>query len=156
MTRLGDILRSLADGLSDVAARMDAAEGSLERLEGLPPNKVLWSGAAYMGSKQKASLSEKVSKQRHGIVLVWSLYENGSPTWSELSFFFIPKWLVGIKNSSYGVNCGFVGYDANMAKYVYVYDTYLEGRSSNTEESNSTGGATFKNARYVLVAVLGV
>lgn len=156
MTRLGDILRSLADKADGAEGRLDALEGSLAGLSALPQNKVLWKGALYMKSSHTARLSEKVSGQRHGIVLVWSQYDNGSPTYCELSFFFVPKWLVAQTVGSHGVNCGHVGYDANMAKYVYVHDDRVVGRDCNAEASNSTGGATFKNSRFVLVAVVGV
>lgn len=153
-------------GGGDLEERVEAVEETIEttietRFEGIESdildmrtNKVLWSGALYMDASQTATLSEAVSAQPNGIVLVWSEYVNNEVWDSNFSFFFVPKWFV----SSYGgkgINCGYIGYDANMAKYAYIHDTKIVGFSGNNERT-STGGATYDNSRFVLRRVIGV
>lgn len=116
-------------------------------------NKVLWSGGAYMNASQTATLSEAVSAQPHGIVLVWSWYSGGTSN-SCFRHFFVPKHQVSA-HSSCGVDCARIGYDGNMAKYVYLYDTKITGHSLNAE-TNTTGGCTYINGNFVLRYVIGV
>lgn len=138
MTRLGDILRSLAD-------KADGAEGRLDALEALLKTKVLWSGEAYMHGDQTVNLSEAVSKQQHGIVLVWSPYSTGY-NWN---YNFIPKLHAEAKAGK-GVFCPIVSSFSSVGgKYVYVSDTDIKGNAGNTGSANPVGS-------YCLYYVLGV
>ena len=123
--------------------------------------KVLWTGASFMhtnsdGSLVTINLSEAVSKQANGIVLVFSEYKSGSP-YEGFASFFVPKIIVTtssisplhsftMMNNSFGLIC---------SKYLNIYDTYISGHASN----NSTGtsnGITYANNKYVLRYVYGV
>lgn len=117
-------------------------------------NKVLWSGAFYMQGSHAIALSEAVSAQPHGIVLVWSWYANGAYENSNFEHFFIPKHHVAA-HATCGVNCARIAYDSNMAKYVYIHDTKITGHDLNTEQ-NTTGGCTYNNRSFVLRYVIGV
>ena len=116
-------------------------------------NKVLWSGGAYMNASQTATLSEAISAQPNGIVLVWSWYSGGASN-SCFRHFFIPKHQVSAHNTC-GVDCARIAYDANMAKYVYIHDTKITGHNLN-EGTNTTGGCTYSNSNFVLRYVIGV
>ena len=43
-------------------------------------NTILWSGGYYMNASQAAYLSEAVSLQPNGIVIVWSYYDGSNAT----------------------------------------------------------------------------
>lgn len=115
--------------------------------------KYLWSGALYMTANHIINLSEPISEQNIGIVLIWSEYKNNAPSNSQLSYFFVPKvvgtdtWLNGK-----GVNCSSLSpFSSNtMRKYVYVSDTQIIGHVNNDNTSYAD------NKNYVLRAVIGV
>ena len=56
--------------------------------------KILWSGTYYMTENQTAELSEPVSKQPNGIVLVFSRYTNGAAQNTNFKTFFVPKLFI--------------------------------------------------------------
>ena len=122
-------------------------------------NQVLWGpDYYYMNAGQTATLSQKVSEQKNGIVLVWQAYSNGAPQPWEYNFTFIPKWQA-ITNSSRGVVCflatshaGYIG-----TKYVYLFDDKIEGHNDNsTGATKGNSGITTTNNHWVLTHVLGV
>lgn len=118
-------------------------------------NKVLASPGMFMNADHTVTLSEAVSAQPNGIVLVWSWYSaSGGASNSCFKHFFVPKHQVSAHNTC-GVDCARIAYDGNMAKYVYVHDTKITGHSLNIE-TNTTGGCTYNNKNYVLRYVLGV
>lgn len=114
--------------------------------------KVLWSGVWYMNASQTASLSESISSQIHGIVLVWTSYDasTGEAFNADISYTFIPKSQISLSGfSSNGVDCqvGNYGYNSLCTKYVYISDTSITGHSSNDGDRTS---------KFVLRYVLGV
>lgn len=125
-------------------------------------NKVLWSGgeAGYqMNANQTATLSEKITSQPHGIVLVFSYYEpsTGYAQNTGWSTHFVPKQMVHLNDGGgqsflLGLNAGFslIG-----AKYLYISDTAIKGQSSNTSVGTNSG-ISFKNDQFVLRYVIGV
>ncbi|MBR5889103.1 MAG: hypothetical protein IKY92_03585 [Akkermansia sp.] len=119
--------------------------------------KVLWEGGRYMTAGHTAELSEPVSLQDNGIVLVFSTYSNGAPVDSNFQHFFVPKKFVEIMN---GYGCTFqmntVNFNYVAAKYLYIHDDYITGNESNNLSGTATSGIVFNNAMYVLRYVLGV
>lgn len=116
-------------------------------------NKVLASPGWYMTADQTTTLSEAVSAQPNGIVLVWSWYQSGAQNYA-WNFHFIPKHTVA-SHSGTGFSAGSFNYDGHMAKYLYITDTTIRGYTGNTG-SDTTGNATFNNSGWVLRYVLGV
>lgn len=122
-------------------------------------NQVLW-GPDYffMNASQTINLSQKVSEQKNGIVLVWQAYSDGAPQPWDYNFTFIPKWQT-VTNSSRGVTCflsnshaGYIG-----TKYVYLFDDKIKGHSDNaTGATKGNSGITTTNNHWVLTYVLGV
>ena len=119
-------------------------------------NKVLWSGVMYMQAEQTATLSEAVSAQPNGVVLVWSFYSTDTYDYvnSNFMFTFVPKHFA-MSHSSNGINCSGLCTDGHMWKYVYIQDTAIKGYKTN-DVVNTTGGVTMKSNNYVLRYVLGV
>jgi hypothetical protein len=119
--------------------------------------KVLWEGGRYMTAGHTAELSEPVSQQDNGIVLVFSTYQNGAPVDANFNMFFVPKKFVEIMG---GYGCAFqmntVNFSTVAAKYLYIHDTYIAGNENNDLSTTATSGITFNNAMYVLRYVLGV
>lgn len=125
-------------------------------------NQVLWDPGEgkgyYMVASHTINLSQKISEQKNGIVLVWQAYSNGAVQMYDFNFTFIPKWQV-IVNPSRGVSsfltngsCAKVG-----TKYVYVHDDKIVGNNANGNGATKRDtGITTTNNYWVLTKVLGV
>lgn len=112
-------------------------------------NKVLAGPIGYyMTDAHTVRLSETISSQKNGIVLVWSAYINGSAHDSNFNFTFIPKQFVTLFSGK-GVTSIMSGTEGSVIanKYVYVYDDHITGNLNN----NKSGAAS-----YVLRYVIGV
>lgn len=118
-------------------------------------NKLLWSGSWFMNGNQTATLSEKVSEQLTGIVLVWSYYTNGAAQEYGWHTFFVPKGMVKLKNG--------VGYDIPLrrdknamfgTKYVYVNDDRIVGHANNVA-TGTANNVPYQNNKWVLRYVIG-
>lgn len=117
----------------------------------------LWSGAFFMNGNQTITLSEKISEQVNGIVLVFSEYNNGSAQDYNFSCHFVPKEFVSLwpdYGSSFFLNnskLGLVG-----SKYLYIKDDEISGNAANEETGTGTSGIKYTNNRFVLREVIGV
>lgn len=146
------------DNLSVTNEIPDLSVGSLT-VNGreLSTQKILWSGASHMNGNQTAPLSEKISAQPNGIILVFSLYRNGAAEDVSVQSFFVSKQEAALMGGAphfyfLGINAGFsiVG-----AKYIYINDSILLGHIGNTGASTASG-ITFSNDSFVLRYVIGV
>lgn len=120
-------------------------------------NKHLWSGANYMNAAQSITLSEAVSAQVNGIVLVWSYYESGAAKDFNFQCHFVPKWLV--KNyAGKGSDYALANHTGNVLghKYLYISDTTITGNDYNDDGTVAGSRATYTNTAFVLRAVIGV
>lgn len=123
-------------------------------------NKVLWSGKYYMSESQTATLSEKISDQANGVVLIWSEYdpETFAAVNANFNTQFIPKYFVS-EFASKGVGTTVISATLNViaSKYVYVSDTSIAGYSTNdTGATTVNSGLTRTSKNFVLRAVIGV
>lgn len=100
------------------------------------PN-ILWSGQIYMSANQTASLTENVSDQLSGIVLVWSSYSDGSPDNSSWNTTFVPKNQVSYAAGA-GVINNLMGWKTPVWKYVYLYNNRITGHADNSVAPNNT------------------
>lgn len=117
---------------------------------------VLWSGGKYMTADHQADLSEPISQQNNGIVLVFSTYQDGAPVDANFNHFFVSKKfveLMGGYGSTFRMQT--VNFSVQAAKYLYIHDSYIKGNENNNL-SGTAAGITFNNAMYVLRYVLGV
>ena len=121
-------------------------------------NKILWQGEWYMNGSQTAYLSQKLSEQQHGIVLVWQAYSNGSAKNWHYNYNFIPKWHALYKSGA-GVSLWLTNDVGSQvaSKYIYVYDDKLEGHVNNSSGETERGSGIYvTNNHWVLTCVLGV
>ena len=121
--------------------------------------KILWGGdlssGMYMTDGHTANLTEAISAQRHGIVLVFSAYESASDTNYSWQCFFVPKQLVALSTSGHTFNLGRGKFTRTGTKYLYIYDTYIKGHADNNATGTSNG-ITYANNKFVLRYVIGV
>ena len=121
-------------------------------------NQILWQGAWYMIASQTANLSQKISEQQHGIVLVWQAYDNGSAQPWHYNFCFVPKWQT-LTNPGRGVSMWLTADAGHIvaSKYVYVYDDRITGHNNNGSGETSRGsGINVTNNHWVLTCVIGL
>lgn len=120
--------------------------------------RVLWSGVYYMGANQTAPLSQKVSEQPTGIVLVFSRYSSGTGQNYHFNHFFVHKAFV---EAHPGAGSQFLmSTDGSLSvvasKYVYIHDDSIAGNANNEESGTASSGITYNNAGFVLRYVIGV
>lgn len=120
--------------------------------------KLLWQGVYYMNASQTATLSELVSKQRSGIVLVFSRYSSSTAQDYHFNTFFVPKYQIA-KHTGCG-HTFMMTTDASFglyaAKYLYINDDRIVGNDNNTATGTGACGITYTNAGFVLRYVIGV
>lgn len=136
-----------------IAERFEGIEADLLDMS---KNKVLATTASYMNADQTITMSEPISAQPNGIVLVWSWYDGGAKNWDWVHKF-IPKHHPNISSGG-GVDMFAIdsGGSAHMAKYVYVTDTQIVGHSRNGSGAKTLGGLAVNNGNWVLRYVIGV
>ena len=112
-------------------------------------NVVLWSGAYQMNASQTITLAKPISEQPNGIILVFSLYRDGTAVDDSVCTFFVSKKEVELMPDA--GHSFFLLMDSSLsvmgAKYLNISDTELKGNETN---------ATTTNASFVLRYVLGV
>lgn len=120
-------------------------------------NKVLWSGALYMSAAHTATLSEAISAQPNGVVLIWSAYSGGALDYA-WNYTFIPKFQALTWPNTGGSNatCYSGGYQYPANKYFYIHDTKITGNDLNSYGATTTNGITHLASYYVLRYVIGV
>lgn len=121
-------------------------------------SKILWTGGYYMTETHKINLSEAVTAQRSGIVLVFSKYTNGAAEDTSFNSFFVPKALIDIKR---GYGHTFImamgnGFGTVASKYLYINDEYITGHTNNSATGTAASGITYANNQFVLRYVIGV
>lgn len=119
-------------------------------------NKVLWSGANFMNASQTITLSEAISAQPSGIVLIWSYYSDGEERSYNFHMHFIPKYYVSAYSGN-GVDLALANHTGNVLsnKYVYVSDTQIKGHANNDVYVDGSD-IDYNNALFVLRSVIGV
>lgn len=124
----------------------------------LTGNTVLWSGANLMGSGTTITLSDNISNQSKGVVLVFSLYRNSAAEDVSITTAFVSKKEVELLPGAphtflMAINAGFSSFGS---KYLYISDTTIAGHEGNTSSGTAASGLTFANGSYVLRYVIGV
>lgn len=118
--------------------------------------KILWTGGYYMTEAHKIQLSETVSEQASGIVLVFSRFDGGAAQDTNFNHFFVPKAFVTAKT---GFGNVFVmaanRFGVVATKYLYINNTHITGHADNGI-SGTANGITFNNAAFVMRYVIGV
>ena len=137
------------------------ASGQLALLNDLfSANKILWGpNYYYMSGDHAINLSQNVSEQKNGIILVWQAYADGEAKYYDFNYTFVPKQHILIHDGA-GVTCWLSNSSGNIVatKYVYVYDNHIQGNNVNSAGiTNRSGSGIITNSKYwVLTYVLGV
>ena len=105
-----------------------------------------------MDASQTVTLSEAVSTQLNGIVLVWSKYSGGAQNY-EWNCFFVPKQHV-TRHSGAGYSLMCMG-NWPSYKYIYVNDQSITGNAANNS-NNSINGVNYDSKNHCLRYVYGV
>jgi hypothetical protein len=117
-------------------------------------NTILWNGNSKMIATDRAELSEPISAQMNGIVLVFSA-ASGDVSWNMQ---YVPKVMVNLLNG--GGMAFMMAPNAAMgkfgAKYLYISDDVIEGDVSNETSGTGASAIKFTNADFVLRYVIGV
>lgn len=119
--------------------------------------QLLWEGGRYMTADHTNALAEPVSKQRSGIVLVFSEYIDGATSDTAFHEMFIPKTMVA-KHPGKGhcFQLSSSNLDHFATKYLYISDDKIVGHANNGMTGTGDCGITFSNTRFVLRYVIGV
>lgn len=120
-------------------------------------NKVLWSGIYHMNSSHTATLSEGISAQPHGVIIVFSEYNNDNAAVqnSNITSFFVSKYSVSTLSDKGNTFFLPTPFNRNCIKYLYIADTVLRGAAVNVN-SPTISGIQYKNLYAVLRYVIGV
>lgn len=118
---------------------------------------ILWSGSMYMNASQTITLSEPVSKQASGIVLIFSRYSASTAQNYHWNSFFIHKaWVKAHASQGHTFILTTDGkFSVIASKYLYIHDDKIGGNANN-EATGTANGITFNNAGFVLRYVIGV
>jgi hypothetical protein len=119
---------------------------------------LLWSGALVMHENHSLNLSEPISCQRSGIVLVFSRYYDGAVRDYDFNVFFIPKYQIATHNG--GGHTFLMANDGTLsavgAKYLKIYNQRIDGHANNDADGTGTSGIKYVNHGFVLRYVIGV
>lgn len=138
-----------AENLLDIGIPVRFREGAV--------NNLLWSGGWYMTAGHIAELSEPVSKQVSGIVLVFSEYADGAAADQSFHSKFMPKTEIAMhpgRGHCFQMTSSGLGYFAT--KYLHIYDDRIVGHENNNQTGTGVCGITYTNNRFVLRYVIGV
>lgn len=120
---------------------------------------VLWgsdmSSGMYMTAGHTATLTEAVSAQPNGIVLVFSAYNGADDSNFGWETFFVPKQLVALSTAGHTFILGRGKFTYTGTKYLYIYDDRITGHADNNA-SGTSNGITYNNSKFVLRYVIGV
>ncbi len=121
------------------------------------PGKVLWTGTWYMTAGHVAELSEKISEQVNGIVIVFSRIGDGVAQNDNFASFFVPKTVV-TKHPGLGMNffMSHSSFEYCGAKYLYISDQQIKGHANNNLTGTGATGIKFENNRFIMRYVIGV
>lgn len=118
-------------------------------------NKVLWSGSYWMNSSHTITLSEAVSAQPHGIVVVFSYYANSAIANTNFHACFIPKEFVATYTGATNFTLAKADFSVVGNKALFFKDTTITGAAANVN-TGSNSGVTYANNAWVLCRVIGV
>lgn len=136
----------------------DAQQYTTELINQFKEQKILWQGdPMFLIRSQRANLSENISDQNNGIVLIWSAYSNGQAQDWNFNFSYIPKKFLDLGFSGNGHVCHLFSsiFGQCATKYVYINDTFIGGNNENSA-TGTNNGITYANNQFVLRAIIGV
>jgi hypothetical protein len=125
-------------------------------------NRVLYQGEGlFMTESQKITLSEKISQQPTGIVIVWSAYRDGQSQNFHWYFQFVPKFILSLPTTTKKFDTDIFLCAGGQSQYaamkeLTITDDVIYGRVGNSSSKLIVNGITCVNNEWVLRAVIGV
>ena len=109
-----------------------------------------------MLASQTINLSESISSQPNGIILVWRRYADGAAQNDNIVTHFIHKFVVSAySGQGHNLSLGNSGFTKLGCKYLYISDDSITGNDNNNK-TGTANGVTFANDYWVLTDVIGV
>lgn len=154
-------------------SRLDTAEADIDSLEAnkldsataeityakYHEQNVIWGDGMTSGmcmtAGHTANLSEAVSAQPNGIVLVFCAYNGTDDTNDSWQSFFVPKQLVALSTAGHTFTLSRGKFTYAGTKYLYINDTSITGHDDNNL-TGTNNGITYANNKFVLRYVIGV
>lgn len=125
-------------------------------------NRVLYQGEGlFMNESQKITLSEKISQQPTGIVIIWSAYRDGQSQNFHWYFQFVPKFILSLPTTTKQFDTDIFLCAGGQSQYaamkeLTITDDVIYGRVGNSSSKLIVNGITCVNNEWVLRAVIGV
>lgn len=125
-------------------------------------NRLLYQGEGlYMTESQKITLSEKISQQPTGIVIIWSAYRDGQARDFHWYFQFVPKFILSLPTTTKQFDTDIFLCAGGQSQYaamkeLTITDDVIYGRVGNSSDKLIVNGITCVNNEWVLRAVIGV
>ena len=125
-------------------------------------NRLLYQGEGlFMTESQKITLSEKISQQPTGIVIIWSAYRDGQSQNFHWYFQFVPKFILSLPTTTKQFDTDIFLCAGGQSQYaamkeLTITDDVIYGRVGNSSSKLIVNGITCVNNEWVLRAVIGV
>ena len=149
-TNLNQLQTNVETAINQVQTNVENANELINK------SNVLWQGIILMKDGQSVTLSENISAQKSGIVLVWSVWNGSSAEDWGWQFNFVPKKFVELMPGR-GSDFTIMGDEFNKCavKFLYINNNKVTGHTSNSN-TGTKNGITYNNNNYVLRYVIGV
>lgn len=125
-------------------------------------NRLLYQGEGlFMTENQSITLSEKISQQPTGIVIIWSAYRDGQSQNFHWYFQFVPKFILSLPTTTNRFDTDIFLCAGGQSQYaamkeLVITDDVIYGRPGNSSNKLVVNGITCVNNEWVLRAVIGV
>lgn len=125
-------------------------------------NRLLYQGEGlFMTENQSITLSEKISQQPTGIVIIWSAYRDGQSQNFHWYFQFVPKFILSLPTTTNRFDTDIFLCAGGQSQYaamkeLTITDDVIYGRIGNSSNKLVVNGITCVNNEWVLRAVIGV
>lgn len=120
-------------------------------------NNVLWSGSAlWPNNDHTCNFSKPISKQPHGILLIFRGYDGSALNADWHTFFVSKKEISSHQGQGHSFFLSHTPGTNFSTKYIYIYDTYLRGHANNNQSGTGSDGVKYTNNKYALQYVVGV
>lgn len=125
-------------------------------------NRLLYQGEGlFMNENQSITLSEKISQQPTGIVIIWSAYRDGQSQNFHWYFQFVPKFILSLPTTTNRFDTDIFLCAGGQSQYaamkeLVITDDVIYGRVGNSSNKLIVNGITCVNNEWVLRAVIGV
>lgn len=125
-------------------------------------NRLLYQGEGlFMNENQSITLSEKISQQPTGIVIIWSAYRDGQSQNFHWYFQFVPKFILSLPTTTKQFDTDIFLCAGGQSQYaamkeLTITDDVIYGRVGNSSSKLIVNGITCVNNEWVLRAVIGV